>query len=164
MSDTADLLATLADVQEPLAPEQAIPWLLLVNLLLLFALPVIAWIRIHRHRNRWRRESLRTLANIPADADSLPALATLLRRIARFHLGEGAGHLDGEVWLSALDRCFDTHWFTAGDGRVFGTMLYQPDVAANTRVLHTKIKLLIKRLPARRSQELTDVSVLYKTA
>lgn len=152
MTDKAALLATLIDVQEPTAPEQAVPWLLMANGLLLVAIPIIIAVRAYRHRNRWRREALHALADIESSpSNKLAGLAALLRRIARHRLGHHASHQDGDPWLNTLDECFDTKWFSAAEGQVFGAQLYQPQDKSATHIksLCKHIRKLIKRLPAK---------------
>lgn len=77
--------------------------------------------------------------------DSLQQTAVLLKRIALTTGGrESTQHLSGEPWLKHLDKLFATDFFTLGDGRVFGTALYQANVSAKDNVL-TDLKQLIKR-------------------
>ena len=80
MSETADLLARLADIHEPPAPEPSVPWLILLNLALALAwVALLAW-RWWRRREAWRREALSIIdatRGRPSD-EALTSLATLL--------------------------------------------------------------------------------------
>lgn len=153
MNDTSSLLASLADVQEPLPPEQGLPWLLVVNVLLLLALGLVVVWRWHRHRYRWRREALHTLhqARRGSAKEQLMTTARVLRQLGRHRLGASVNRLHGDAWLQALDDCFQTHWFTRGEGQVFGQSLYTavslPDKEMQTRL--DTVKRLIQKLPAR---------------
>ena len=154
MSEAAEILARLADVHEPPAPAEGVPWLLALNLALaLLWIGLVVWKR-WRRRTAWRREALGVLARIRGTPPerALPALATLLRRVARRRLGEGVAGLDGDAWLGALDACFGTDRFTAGPGRVFGDALYRPGAADGVDVgaLCDEVGRMIRRCPSGR--------------
>lgn len=164
MSDKAALLATLADVQEPPAPEQGTPILLVACVALMLAIALVVTWRWYRHRNHWRREALHALrqTHSSGQGDPLQEMAIVLRRIARLRSGEQTSQLHGQPWLEALDRCFDTQWFTQGDGKVFGHALYAPAASEpiDPRPLSRTLDRLIRKLPARpdRSASSTDLA------
>jgi len=151
VSDTATLLATLADVREPPTPDTGLPWLILLNVALAIAwLVLLLWQR-HRRRNAWRREALATVHALRDDdsPDGPAALATLLRQVARHRLGDGVARLGGDDWLAALDRCFRTNWFSTGEGRAFGDALYRRgDRGPDLRRLCDGVESELRRLPA----------------
>ena len=151
MTDTTALLASLADVREPPAPDTGLPWLILLNSALALAwIALLLW-RRQRARNAWRREALATVRALRDDdsTDAPAALATLLRQVARHRLGDGVARLGGDDWLNALDEGFATDWFSAGGGRVFGDALYRrADRAPDRRLLCDGVEWQLRRLPA----------------
>jgi len=158
VSEAERLLALLADVHEPPAPQAALPWWWMLNALLAAAwFGLWAW-RRHRRRNAWRREAIAALDTLSGRdaAARLVDMAILLRRVVRGRLGESVASLDGEAWLELLDRCFDTRWFTRGDGRLFGPALYRRGVTASVDIdaVQAGLRSQLKRLPTQRTAQL----------
>ena len=153
MSDTSTLLATLADVQVPAPPAQGASLLLLLNTSLLLTVLVALWWRWHRHRTCWRREAIAALhqARHQETEESLLTAASVLRQVACYRLGDEVSELHGEGWLQTLDACFDTHWFTEAQGRVFGASLYAPKPLASRDLnsLINTLERMLRRLPSR---------------
>ncbi len=153
MSEASDILARLADIHEPAAPEQGVPWLILLNLVLaLVWILLLSW-RRWRRREAWRREAIAIVDAMHGRSpdEALSALATLLRRVARRRLGERVARLDGEAWLAALDECFATDWFGRREGRAFGHDIYKPGTAdaVDVDALRRHVRRLVRRLPSR---------------
>lgn len=85
-------------------------------------------------RNRYRREALRELARIPRDADSLPALGELLKRVALVAFPrERVASLTGDAWLQFLNETGRTADFARSPGSAFGTAQYRADAALDDR-------------------------------
>ena len=126
MSKTETLLSTLRDIHEPAAPESVSLWLIGANLFLLVILASLFYLSRRRLSEGWRRQARREIKRAKnADAQKgIVLLAQLLRKIA-IHRKSSRHHDHGESWLTELDTLFHTQWFTQGEGRIFGSALYQ---------------------------------------
>ena len=158
MSKTEILLSTLRDIQEPAAPESVSLWLLLGNIVLIAALLLLYQIRRQRRRDAWRRQARREIHQAKSsEADKVVVkLAKLLRKIA-IHRNNLNSHLQGDKWLKELDNMFSTQWFTQGEGKIFGTALYQKTTlqAEEIDTLSRTILTLVNALPAESNPSIT---------
>ncbi len=150
MSDTAKLLSTLRDIQEPLAPATASVWIIFANIIALLFLLMLYLLHRRRTHNGWRIEALMHIkkARLYNSSQGVLALAKVLRQIILKR--EGAGQdLLGRAWLKHLDAHFSTTWFTTGDGQLFGEALYKPHTLESTELPHLcdKLNTLVKALP-----------------
>ncbi|NTV14611.1 MAG: DUF4381 domain-containing protein [Desulfobulbaceae bacterium] len=124
-------------------------WLLL--LLLLGLLGLVWWFRRHRrriYRRAARLELQRLRENLQGlnDRQQLAEVAALLRRLALASYGPArVAPLSGVAWLSFLDQTGKTTQFSAGPGRVLGTDLYRPEVAADWEQLWLLVEQWIRR-------------------
>ncbi len=148
--DTTELLAQLKGVHLPEAPVPADLWPVVLSLAVCaIALLVFAIKHIHVKRT-WHRTALDTLAIIDKRSrhqpyNSLQQTAVLLKRISlTTDERKTVKHLTGDAWLRHLDTFFSTNYFTCGNGRIFGSALYQVNTTAETTVL-SEIEKLIKR-------------------
>jgi len=131
--DTGELLNQLRDIQEPLAPEGTSLWIIVMTFVLAIALVCLLWLQRHRGRYAFRKEALKRVDVIAANAHNntgntsvlLFDLARLLRQLMRHRRGETINSLDGVQWLTALDDEFASEWFCHGRGQVFGNTVYQ---------------------------------------
>ncbi len=74
-------------------------------------------------------------------------LATVLRQIMHRATGDQINTLQNIPWLEKLDEHFSTHYFTKGNGQVFGSTLYQQTactIGVNSEQLAKELKQLIK--------------------
>ncbi len=154
MSDSAHLLAQLRDVREPLPPEAVSLWLIVANAAMLVFIILLLWHRARQRRNAWRKQCIACLKKAydkPAQ-EAIGIAATALRQLMLYR-GHNIETLSGKPWLEQLDITFDTQWFTAGEGRVFGEALYQPDINHVSNVHHV-LDGLVKRINVLPSHEI----------
>lgn len=125
--DKAALLASLREIREPPAPEPGWPWLI-IAIALGLALLIVLW------KNRPRKAA--SIATQQINAARLEPPAQALVRLARLLRSKGVNHkklanpnTHGDAWLQALNKQFNTTFFTTGHGRVFGNDLYQKAAA-----------------------------------
>lgn len=159
MSDAAELLAQLRDVREPLPPEGVSLWLIGANAAALCLIILLLWHRQHQRKYAWRKqvlEQLRQAHNKPPQ-ESIGIAASALRKLMIYR-GYRVETLSGKPWLQQLDDAFDTHWFSSGNGRLFGDALYQPAIAnhQNTDNIIKELETLIAALPANTSDNTSN--------
>ncbi|MDH3375427.1 MAG: DUF4381 domain-containing protein [Gammaproteobacteria bacterium] len=135
-------LADLRDIHLPAEPGWWPPapgWWFLTAVCILAAIIVARYWRRARQRRVPRREALQQLAAIrdrwraaPESNPVPPELSVLLRRVAlsRFPRANVAA-LNGEQWLSFLDRTGETTEFSNGAGAMLASAPYRPDGAAD---------------------------------
>lgn len=154
MSKTETLLSALRDIQEPAAPESLSLWLIAANVILIMVLAMLYFLRKNRLQEGWRRESRREIlrAKETEPQQGVVLLAKLLRKIV-IHRTNNHSALQGDAWLNELNTLFSTQWFTEGEGRVFGTALYQKTVLSPTDLnsASNKILQLVNDLPLKAS-------------
>ncbi|MDH5298403.1 MAG: DUF4381 domain-containing protein [Desulfobulbaceae bacterium] len=141
MNTAPDPLARLKDIHLPPPvswwPPAAGWWILACLLLAGVGFGLSLWWRAARG-NRYRRVALAALATLQAqhrdDGHRLAEeVATLLRRVAIQGYGrETVAPLTGQAWLRFLDRTGNTDRFSAGEGKVLGTMLYQRSLTVDS--------------------------------
>lgn len=129
----SDPLAQLKDIHTPEAvgwwPPAPLWWLLALMVLLLLGWQL--W-RLHKKRahNRYRRQALALLQDIPSEASSeqCQAVNQLLKRTAISAFGERCSHLSGDQWLAFLDATLpgSDGLFSEGPGRVLASGPYRP--------------------------------------
>ncbi len=148
-------LSNLKDIHLPPAVSSWPPapgWYMLALLLALGLCGLVYGIWRYWQRYRRRRLTLKHLAHI---ADSFGAVrpaivvraySRLLRRcvLAVFPRQEVAG-LQGDAWLSFLDKTGQTRDFTQGAGRVLVAAPYQIKPRFENDALHATIKYWIKK-------------------
>ncbi len=151
MRDTAELLAQLRDVREPLPPEGVSLWLIGANAAVLIFIIILLWHRKHQRTNAWKKQVLEHLhkAHNKPPQEAIGIAAAGLRKLMLLR-GYRVETLSGTPWLQQLDTAFATHWFSKGDGRLFGEALYQPDIASykDTSKVINELEKLIATLPA----------------
>ncbi len=145
--DTTALLAQLKDIHLPVAPVSPALWPVYLSLAVCAVALLVFAYRHFKSKRTWHSAALENLKAIQqhSSADSLQQTAVLLKRIA---LTEGnrqtIQHLSGDRWLRYLDHLFGTDFFSAGNGRIFGNALYQPQASADQN-LFADLRRLIKR-------------------
>jgi len=124
----AEILAKLRSIQMPEAPAEAAVWpvILTIGISLLFlALYLFSWTR---RQTTWVKEAKQELDSIESN-ESINALgqtAVLLKRIVITHdKSNEVKRLSGDRWLLYLDSFFKTHYFSEGNGQLFGSAQYQ---------------------------------------
>jgi len=151
MTDAAELLASLRDIQEPVAPETANPAILIGALLCIVALLMLVVFRWLQRRNAWIYESISVIEQCRSHSppDALARVAGMLRQIMRRYHGARINQLQGDEWLATLDAHFRTRWFSTGAGRVFGNDLYRSPGSTNhanpASTFYEELLALIKR-------------------
>ena len=116
--------------------------------LLLSIVAMVFWRSGYFHRQKVRQAALAALAaaqSLPAE-QRLAEQAKLLRRIARTIGGEEIARLHGEAWLGALDRLFQTRFFTSEQGRCFADGLYAASAAGASDTTAVRLEALIRAL------------------
>lgn len=151
--DTTSLLAQLRDIHLPEAPAEPPVWpLVIATVLCLLAIAAIFY-RRSKSRTSWSQEALAELDSIAEKRtkisdgpDALQQTAALLKRIVLTHSSDSSvKHLTGDKWLAHLDQFFNTRYFSAGDGQIFGNTLYQQDGQASESLYQELKKLIRKR-------------------
>ncbi|PHP66764.1 hypothetical protein CSC94_11685 [Zhengella mangrovi] len=83
------------------------------------------------------------------DGRAIAHMATLLRRYALARLkgpdASEALRLTGEAWLARLDGLTGSHFFTTGDGRIFGEALYTAGPLPDAERLKYSLMRILKR-------------------
>lgn len=159
MSDTETLLNSLRDIQEPLAPASTSIGLVAANFILVLLIILVMYLSWKRRREGWRREALQIVQRARGrDAQSGTLMLAKVLRQLLLHRSEEGQELHGDEWLAKLDQHFSTHWFSADQGRIFGSELYrknnlQPDAYKS---LCDTISKLIKSLPNRSKSSLGE--------
>lgn len=148
MSEPAPSLAALRGLHATTGDSLAPALVMLMAGLLAGAICVFLvgpWIDRRRALRRASLAALDESQRLPAN-ERLVAQAAVLRQIALQIAGDDAARLQGDAWLSQLDRIFATTAFTAGPARCFGTALYrrnpEADASEVDRLLHTHIAKL----------------------
>lgn len=146
--DATQLLALVRDIHLPTAPPVPPVWpMLLAGMLILLALTAIFFSR-HRKRNTWASQARRELKAIEQSGSvhALEQTAALLKRIALTHdKNAKAMHLSGNAWLTYLDRFFNTHYFTEGEGSIFGSAIYQQNTQTPENIYRDLSRLIRRR-------------------
>ncbi len=136
-------LSDLRDIHLPAEPGWWPPapgWWLLTALCILAAIVVVRYWRRARQRRVPRREALQQLTAIrdrwqaaPQSGPVPPELSVLLRRVAlsRFPRASVAA-LNGDEWLSFLDRMGETEEFSNGAGAILASGPYRLNGVADT--------------------------------
>ena len=153
MSETELLLSQLRDVREPLAPEGAPLILIAANLVALGALMGLIYWKHRQRRERWRVQAIQQIKTAYSldPQESVLTLAKTLRQIMLDRCAASASGV-GKIWLQELDKEFATHWFTQGEGQVFGAALYKKgSIPTDTLPLCKQVEKLIRALPTRPS-------------
>lgn len=153
--DATELLAMVRDIHLPAEPVAPPVWpiALAVMVIALALLTLLA----ARRRVSWASAARSELTKIQHrnDGKALAQTASLLRRIVLTENNTAESHtvethmadvqrLSGQNWLKHLDHFFNTRYFTEGDGKVFGTALYQANTEAPPQ-LYRDLKRLIRR-------------------
>jgi len=133
MSDAAELLLDLKDIQEPIAPATSAAWLLGLFILAACVLIVALFAYLFWRRKALNRALQQELLGIREldQHHGLHQLAVLLRRIMHYMHGDSINQLQNEQWLAHLDNSFSTNYFSEGRGAIFGEVLYQPNNPTN---------------------------------
>jgi len=132
MSTSADLLSTLRDIHEPLAPDA--PSLMWTLLPLLIGIALLCLLLFLYFKNRRKHVDVRQLHICTARGEppeqARLRLARLLRHIClsstQLEENKNINSLTGEQWLEHLNNTFSTNYFTHGNGVLFGQSLYRP--------------------------------------
>lgn len=129
MNTTDSLLASLRDIHEPAMPAAPALWPLIVCAIIcavcLLLITRKLWLLPREARNRQRFATLEQFRHRPLPT-ALPHFSLWLRNELYRHTGQLDDLLTyGEPWLQRLDQQYNTSYFTTGNGRVFGTSLYQ---------------------------------------
>mgnify|MGYP000116362494 CR=1 FL=1 len=152
-----DPLSQLADIHLPPTVSQWPPaygWWLLTCALLIAITLAIRWLLIHRRKKQYKVEAISILNNIQQQFQSddncltaLEAINSLLKQTCMTHYGrhETAG-LNGDAWLSFLDRTGNTKDFSKGPGRSLTYALYAPNpIAPITELIEITKKWIAKQ-------------------
>ncbi len=134
MSDPASSLELLHDIVEPAAAAWWPPapgWCILLALCVLALLAGLLRAFIHWQRNRYRREALRLLSQLPPargewerDRQRLAAVAEILKRTALTAYPRGqVAMLSGGEWFEFLDKTGNTR-FRKGIGAAMEASIY----------------------------------------
>ncbi len=157
MNTPADPLAQLKNIHLPPPVSWWPPapgwWLAALLAAALLGL-AFRWLWRRWAANRYRRLALAALTRLEArrragHEPSLPLLrevAALLRRVAIARYGRPTvARLTGDQWLAFLDRTGNTDQFSTGPGRALGTMLYRPELEADTEAVCRLARRWIRR-------------------
>lgn len=154
MEDPATLLEQLRDVQHPPPPEGVSFILILANVFVAGMIITLLWYRWHRKTHGWRTRVIKALrkTSLKPPEEALGTIARLLRQLM-LSRGQAVHSLSGKAWLQELDVQFQTHWFTEGQGQVFGDGLYQPATVDKLQLnsLCKELEVLIRSLPVKPS-------------
>lgn len=146
MMQTTDPLAGLKDIHLPEAISWWPPapgwWLVTLLVPLGFGFGALfLWQRVQK--NRYRKEGLKELEDIFVKAHEmeetvfLQEISKIMRRVAIQSYGrEKVSSLTGKKWLQFLDETGKTSQFSAGDGTVLGTALYQADCESDVEEVY----------------------------
>ena len=143
----AEILAKLRGIQIPEVPVEPAVWpvVLTMGILLLFlAFYFISWTR---RQTSWVKEAKQVLDSIESDQsiNALGQTAILLKRIVITHdKSNEVKRLSGDRWLSYLDLFFKTHYFSEGNGQLFGSAQYH-QVHRMPPEMFNELRYLIKR-------------------
>lgn len=124
--DHADTIAKLRDIHLPQA--QGITTTIIISLLGCISAIILfkSLIYFSFYSYPIRRAALNSLRNSRKlnPSDRLAEQSRLLRGVAQ-SIDEKLSFQKGDEWLEQLDRIFATNFFTTGQGRVYGQLLYQ---------------------------------------
>lgn len=155
MSQTpSNSLPDLRDIHYPDAPSWWPPgpgWWIVLAVLVALVAGLWFWQR-YRKRQRGRKQALQTLQGIYADYQDggdgalfCRQLSILLRRFALSRYSrEEVASLNGEAWLSFLDRPFSDRPFSSGVGRELLSAPYQKDCQVDAEALVALCRRWIK--------------------
>ena len=127
---TAELLAQLRGIQMPEAPAEAAVWPVILSLSILLLLLAAFTVSRIRGTTTWAKQAKRELHSIELNenTNALQQTAVLLKRIVITHdQSDEVRRLSGDQWLRYLDSFFQTHYFSKGNGQLFGTAQYRKE-------------------------------------
>jgi len=151
VNDAEALLAQLRDIHEPLPPEPlptAIWWLTAVLAVVLMGIVAFALRRAKLRRTTPTTTIAHhcTLAlNEPPEQARLRLARLLRQHVLLSHQEQDAIQASGEPWLHILDNCFNTTWFTEGEGQQFGSAMYSQEAKPLSPETCEKVRMFLEQ-------------------
>ena len=112
----------------PEAPVEPAIWPVILSIAILLLLLAVLLFSRTRKQTTWAKQAryeLETIA-LNQNINALNQTATLLKRIVITHdKSDEVKRLSGDRWLRYLDSFFLTHYFSEGNGQLFGSAQYQ---------------------------------------
>jgi hypothetical protein len=143
-TDSAELLATLRDIHEPLPPEAGWPWVL-IAIALAVILVIMLWLKRKKHKPSIIEQQIEAARGEPS-FQALTRLARLLRKYAPADAQNENKQPTGEAWLHHLDSHFKTDYFSQDTGKIFGDALYKkPKQHLDIDALCNQLQKLFKK-------------------
>ena len=145
--DHANTISKLRDIHMPSDFESVTP--IIISMLgCICALIIFRSIIYYNSLYPVRIKALKSLkdSRVLIPNERLIAQSRLLREVAQ-SVDKETSFLYGEAWLEQLDRIFKTNFFSKGEGKIFGTELYQKDIDLNIAPLDSALENLLMALP-----------------